>query len=103
MAIKLLVNACTSNFMREKEIPACYAALLATELTIRDGVSPYSANAFVVYGMVEILFRKRCLRAKSWYDISSVNESNQVQRRSESHSRYERNISFTLEDGDPRD
>ena len=55
MAVKLLVDTCTSNFMRDKEIAACYAALLATELTMRDGLSPYSANAFVVYGMVEIL------------------------------------------------
>ena len=55
VAIKLLVGACVTYFIGDQKVPACYAALLATELTIRNGLSPYSANAFVGYGMVEIV------------------------------------------------
>jgi len=57
MAIRLLVTNCRSNLLQEKIVPSLYAALLATELTIRDGVSSYSAYALVVYGMIETLLR----------------------------------------------
>ncbi|KAI2496934.1 PFAM Protein kinase domain [Fragilaria crotonensis] len=53
-AIKLLVKVCAQCIMVEKETLAVYVALLATELTMRGGLSPYSANSFAVYGIVEV-------------------------------------------------
>jgi predicted ATPase len=54
MATKLLASFCMHNFLRENILLGLYAALMATELTMRDGLSPYSAHAFAVYGIVEI-------------------------------------------------
>ena len=40
--------------MQEEENQAVYSALLATELTLKGGLSPYSTGALTIYGVVEL-------------------------------------------------
>lgn len=49
IAVKILLHKCMYCIAREEKHQATYAALLATELTLKHGVSPYSANALAVY------------------------------------------------------
>ena len=55
-AVKLLVHLCMYCLLQDEDILAVYSALLATELTMEGGgfLSPYSANCFAIYGIVEV-------------------------------------------------
>lgn len=53
-AVKLLVNQCMYCLLKDEKDQGVYAALLATELTLKGGRSPYSASAMVIYGIAEI-------------------------------------------------
>lgn len=52
-SLQLLVNLCMHCLLKDEFITGVYTALLATELTIKDGLSAYSASAFTMYGLVE--------------------------------------------------
>lgn len=51
--LKLLVHVCLYCLLKDEENQATYAALLATELTMKNGLSAYSSSAFIVYGVAE--------------------------------------------------
>jgi len=52
-SLQLLVNLCMHCLLKDEFITGVYTALLATELTIKGGLSAYSASAFTMYGLVE--------------------------------------------------
>ena len=54
-SIRLLLHLCWYCFLVEKPLLAEYSALLATELTLKFGLSPYSASALAIYGMAELV------------------------------------------------
>jgi predicted ATPase len=54
-SVRLLLYLCWYCFLLERNFLFVYSALLATELTLKFGVSPYSASAFTIYGMAELL------------------------------------------------
>jgi predicted ATPase len=54
-SVRLLLHLCWYCFLQKKTLLAVYSALLATELTLKFGLSPYSASAFTIYGMAELL------------------------------------------------
>jgi predicted ATPase len=53
-AIMLLFNASAYFAMKNAENEAPFYSLLAVELTLRYGLSPYSAPAFAMCGMIEV-------------------------------------------------
>lgn len=53
-AARLLVHVCSYCLVNNAENQAVYAALSATELTLRFGLSPYSANSLAIYGVAEV-------------------------------------------------
>jgi predicted ATPase len=54
-AIKLLIHVCSHSLMNASIKQGVYSALLAAELTLRFGLSPYSATSLAVYGMTEVM------------------------------------------------
>ena len=54
-AVRLLLHLCWYCFLLEKTSLSVYSALLATELTLKFGLSPYSASALTIYGMAELV------------------------------------------------
>jgi histidine kinase len=62
MTDKVIVNnsslacfcLCMHCFLRDEETQGAYAALLATEITLRNGLSAYSPAAFAIYGVAEL-------------------------------------------------
>jgi predicted ATPase len=56
-AVRILVLMCTYCLLNNKICQAMYSALLAIRLTTKCGLSPYSANAFAIYGVAEIALR----------------------------------------------
>ena len=53
-AVKLLLHLCSYCLLKDESLQTVYAALLATELTVKGGLSPYSASALTIYGVVEL-------------------------------------------------
>ena len=53
-SVRLLVHVCAYCFMKDEGLQAVYSALLATELTLRSGLSPNSASALAIYGIAEL-------------------------------------------------
>ena len=53
-AVRVLFHQCMYCLMQEEENQAVYSALLATELTLKGKLSPYSAGALTIYGVVEL-------------------------------------------------
>jgi predicted ATPase len=53
-SLRLLLHLCWYCFLQRKTLLALYSALLATELTLKFGLSPYSASAFTIYGLAEL-------------------------------------------------
>ena len=53
-AVRILLYLCTYCFLKDEGLQAVYSALLATELTLKSGLSPYSASAFTIYGIAEL-------------------------------------------------
>jgi predicted ATPase len=57
--IKLLFHVSFHCFLRkDTELLAVYSALLAVRLTLRHGLSPYSAGAFATSGITELTLGK---------------------------------------------
>jgi predicted ATPase len=57
LATRILVLLCTYCLRNNQICYAVYASLQAIRLTMRYGLSPYSANAIAVYGVAEIALR----------------------------------------------
>ena len=53
-AVRLLLYQCMYCFLQDEDFQAVYSALLATELTLKGGLSPYSASALTIYGLAEL-------------------------------------------------
>lgn len=53
-AVKLLMHVCTYCLMKDESETAVYSALLATQLTLRKGLTPHSSSAFAIYGLAEV-------------------------------------------------
>jgi predicted ATPase len=56
-AVRFLVLICMYRLLNNKIHHAIYSALLAIQLTITYGLSPYSANALAIYGVAEIALK----------------------------------------------
>jgi predicted ATPase len=54
-SVRLLLHLSWYCFLQRKILLTVYSALLATQLTLKFGLSPYSASAFTIYGMAELL------------------------------------------------
>jgi predicted ATPase len=54
-SVRVLLYLCWHSLLLEKSLLFIYSALLATELTLKFGLSPYSASAFTIYGIAELL------------------------------------------------
>jgi predicted ATPase len=54
-SVRLLLHLCWYCFLVGNTLLSVYSALLATELTLKFGLSPYSASAFTIYGMAELV------------------------------------------------
>jgi tetratricopeptide (TPR) repeat protein len=54
MAIRVLVTVALQGFLRDEPVQAIFSALVATELTLKHGLAPYSAGAIVIYAVVEL-------------------------------------------------
>ena len=54
-AVRLLFNVSVSCSVKNAENETAYYALLATELTLKRGLSPYSAPALAMYSTVEVV------------------------------------------------
>jgi predicted ATPase len=52
--IKILVLLCTYSILKNKKYTVIYSAILAVFMTMKYGFSPYSANAFAIYGVAEV-------------------------------------------------
>jgi predicted ATPase len=52
--VRLLVSLCMYCFLRDEESQGAYAALLATEITLKNGLGSYSSAAFAIYGVAEL-------------------------------------------------
>jgi predicted ATPase len=52
--VRLLFFLSCYCFLKDERYQAVYSALLATELTLKDGLSPFSASAFTIYGVAEL-------------------------------------------------
>jgi predicted ATPase len=53
-AVRILVHLCTYCLLNNKRNEAMYSALLAIQLTLKGGLSSYSANALAIYGVAEV-------------------------------------------------
>ena len=53
-AVRILLHMCMYCFLQDEEDQGVYSALLATELTLKFGKSPYSPNALAIYGISEL-------------------------------------------------
>ena len=54
-SVRLLLHLGWYCFVVENILLSVYSALLATELTLKFGLSPYSASALTIYGMAELV------------------------------------------------
>jgi predicted ATPase len=52
--VKILVFLCTYSILKNQTYIAIYSAILAVFMTLKHGLSPYSANAFAIYGVAEV-------------------------------------------------
>jgi hypothetical protein len=52
--VQLLVHLCMFCLLSGEELHGAYAALLATEMTLSYGLSPYSPSAFAIFGVTEL-------------------------------------------------
>jgi len=52
--VKLLMHVCSFCLAKDDMGAGMYAALLATEFTLKAGLTPYSSSAFVFYGIAEL-------------------------------------------------
>jgi len=56
-AVKLLQHMCLNSLLKNELNEGAYFALLAAELTLNFGLSPYSANALTIYGVAELTLK----------------------------------------------
>lgn len=56
--VKLLMFVCCYSFVQNDEIAGVHAALLAAELSLTAGLSPYGPASFVLYGVTEMSLGK---------------------------------------------
>jgi len=57
-AVRLLVNVSMFCFLQDQKEQAIYTAMLGTELTLKNGLTPYSASAFVAFGLAQLAIGK---------------------------------------------
>lgn len=53
-AVKLLMHVCSYCLLKDEVDVAIFSALLATELTLKNGFSQHSPCAFAIYGVAEV-------------------------------------------------
>lgn len=57
--VKLLRHVCTYSLTMDDKLLTMYVSLLATEVTLKGGLSPFSANALVMYAVIELAIGNR--------------------------------------------